>query len=99
MSRTDSGISAFEATSSTHKFKDLWNAGHEATLHFETQAGQAWDTLRVALGHHQERSRSVHLRYADVSDVRLILELLKKQIQMELMQMKKLTKHLRRKTI
>ena len=52
MSPTDSGLSAFEATSFMHKFKYLWNAGHEATLHFETQAGQAWATLRVALGHH-----------------------------------------------
>ena len=61
MSRTDSGISAFEATSFMHKFKDLWNAGHEATLLFETQAGQAWATLRVALGHHPHVSGKKHV--------------------------------------
>ena len=46
------GISAFEATSFMNKFKDLWHAGHQASLSFETEAGQAWATLRVALGPH-----------------------------------------------
>ena len=45
-------ISAFEATSFMNKFKDLWHAGHQASLSFETEAGQAWATLRVALGPH-----------------------------------------------
>ena len=43
-------ISAFEATSFINKFKDLWNAGQQATLHFETKAGEAWATISVALG-------------------------------------------------
>ena len=43
-------ISAFEATSFMNKFKDLWNAQQQATLHFETKAGQAWATISVALG-------------------------------------------------
>ena len=49
MSHTDS-ISAFEATSFMNKFKDLWNTGQQATLHFETKAGEAWATISVALG-------------------------------------------------
>ena len=34
------------------KFKSLWQAGHTANLFLETQAGQAWVTLKVALGPH-----------------------------------------------
>ena len=43
-------ISAFESTSFINKFKDLWNAGQQATLHFETKAAQALNTISVALG-------------------------------------------------
>ena len=43
---------AFEATSLTNKFKQLWLAGIEAKLVFETHAGQAWGTLHVSLGEH-----------------------------------------------
>ena len=45
-------ISAYEATSFMEKFKSLWQAGHTANLFLETQAGQAWVTLKVALGPH-----------------------------------------------
>ena len=60
MSHTDS-LFAFEGTSFMQKFKDLWNSGHQATLHFETQAGQAWATLRVALGSHPHVSAKKHV--------------------------------------
>ena len=43
---------AFEATSLNNKFKQLWLAGIEAKLVFETRAGQAWGTLHVCLGEH-----------------------------------------------
>jgi hypothetical protein len=43
---------AFEATSLNNKFKQLWLAGTEAKLVFETRAGQAWGTLHVCLGEH-----------------------------------------------
>ena len=33
------------------KFKYLWNAGLEAHLDIDTQAGQAWVGLRLRLGH------------------------------------------------
>ena len=33
------------------KFKSLWNAGLEAHLDVDTQAGQAWVGLRLRLGH------------------------------------------------
>ena len=42
----------FEATSFLNKFKDLWQAGHQANLYFETEAGKAWATHRVCLGDH-----------------------------------------------
>ena len=45
-------VPAFEATSFMKKFKDLWLAGHNASLLFETEAGEASATLRVALGPH-----------------------------------------------
>ena len=51
-SRGHHHLSAYQATSFYSKFKDLWLAGHSAQLNFETQAGQAWATLRVALGPH-----------------------------------------------
>ena len=50
--RADRPLAAFEATSFLNKFKNLWHAGHQATLSFETEAGQAWATLRVRLGDH-----------------------------------------------
>ena len=43
---------AFEATRLNIKFKQLWLAGIEAKLVFETHAGQAWGTLHVSLGEH-----------------------------------------------
>ena len=43
---------AFEATSLTNKFNQLWLAGIEARLVFETHGGQAWGTLHVCLGEH-----------------------------------------------
>ena len=46
------GISAFETTSLTNKFKSLWLAGVEAKLVFETRAGQSWGSLHVCLGAH-----------------------------------------------
>ena len=45
-------IPAFEATSLTNKFKQLWLTGTEAKLVFETRAGKAWGTLHVCLGEH-----------------------------------------------
>jgi hypothetical protein len=51
-------VSPFEATSFVTKFKDLWLAGHNASLLFETEAGEASATLRVALGAHP---RKLHL--------------------------------------
>ena len=48
----DRPFPAFEATSFLNKFKDLWLAGHQANLSFETKDGQAWATLRVCLGDH-----------------------------------------------
>ena len=55
------GISAFEATSLTNKFKRLGLADVQAKLVFESRAGQAWGTLEVHLGehpgqHHQQPS-------------------------------------------
>ena len=43
---------AFEATSLNNKFKQLWLAGIQAKLVFETHAGHAWGTLHVCLGEH-----------------------------------------------
>ena len=43
---------AFEAASLNNKFKQLWLAGIDAKLVFETHAGQAWGTLHVCLGEH-----------------------------------------------
>ena len=58
MSHTDHRqLSAFEATSFMNKFKDLWQAGQLANLYFETEAGQAWATIRVALGSHPLNTR------------------------------------------
>ena len=34
------------------KFKNLWQAGHNAHLDIDTQAGQAWVSLRLELGEH-----------------------------------------------
>ena len=42
-------ISAFKSTSFMNSFKDLQNAGQQATLHFENKAGQAWTTVNLAL--------------------------------------------------
>ena len=41
---------AFEATSLNNKFKQLWLAGIDTKLVFETHAGQAWANLNVQLG-------------------------------------------------
>ena len=53
---------AFEATSLQNKFKQLWLAGIQAKLVFETHAGHAWGTLHVCLGehpgHHQQPPHS-----------------------------------------
>ena len=46
------GFPAFETTSLMNKCKSLWFDGVEATLVFETHAGQAWGTLHVSLGQH-----------------------------------------------
>ena len=43
---------AFEATSLNNKFKQLWLAGIQAKLVFETHAGHAWGSLHVCLGEH-----------------------------------------------
>ena len=40
-----------ELDSFIDKFKSLWNAGLEAHLDIDTQAGQAWVGLRLSLGH------------------------------------------------
>ena len=45
-------LPAFETSSLNNKFKQLWLAGIEAKLVFETHAGQAWGTLHVSLGEH-----------------------------------------------
>ena len=65
-------LSAFEATSFMNKFKDLWHSGHKATLSFETEAGQAWATIKVALGphpvqqkHETSKERRLRRRAAD----------------------------------
>ena len=52
-------ISAFEATSFMNKFKDLWKGNKKASLHFETEAGEAFVTLKVALGPHPCKARHV----------------------------------------
>ena len=52
-------VSAYEATSFMNKFKSLWQAGHTANLSFETQAGQAWTTLKIALGDHPNPARQI----------------------------------------
>ena len=59
-SRDHRHLSAYEATSFYSKFKDLWLAGYSAHLNFETQAGQAWATLRVALGPHPMNVQPPH---------------------------------------
>ena len=41
---------AFEFTSLSNKFKQLWLTGKEAKLEFETCEGQAWGSLHVCLG-------------------------------------------------
>ena len=51
-SKLNSHIPAFETTSLTNKFKQLWLTGTEAKLVFETRAGKAWGTLHVCLGEH-----------------------------------------------
>ena len=43
-------LSAFEATSFVNKFKDLWKSNKKASLHFETEAGEAFVTLKTGLG-------------------------------------------------
>jgi hypothetical protein len=48
-------VRAKEWLSFMTKFKDLWLAGHNASLLFETQAGEASATLRVALGAHPRK--------------------------------------------
>ena len=51
-SESNRHIPAFEATSLTNKFKQLWLTGTEARLVFETRDGKAWGTLHVCLGEH-----------------------------------------------
>ena len=51
---------AFEATSLNNKLKQLWLAGIEAKLVFETQGGNAWGTLHVCLGEHPGRHPLPH---------------------------------------
>ena len=55
-------IPAIETTSFPNKFKNLWLAGVEAKLVFETHAGKAWGTLHVCLGEHpgQDQQPLVH---------------------------------------
>ena len=43
---------AYEFTSLTIKFKQLWSTGKEAKLEFKTHEGQAWGSLHVCLGEH-----------------------------------------------
>ena len=43
---------AYEFTSLTNKFKQLWLTGKEAKLEFKTHEGQAWGSLHVCLGEH-----------------------------------------------
>ena len=42
----------FEFDSFVTKFRQLWHAGFDATLKFDTNAGQAWVSLQAGLGHH-----------------------------------------------
>jgi len=42
-----------EVSSFVNKFSSLWRSGCDASLHFESQAGQAYVTIRLGLGAHQ----------------------------------------------
>ena len=41
-----------EVSSFVNKFSSLWRSGRVASLHFESQAGQAYVTIRLGLGAH-----------------------------------------------
>ena len=51
-SESNRHIPAFEATSLTNKFKQLWLTGTEARFVFETRDGKVWGILHVCLGEH-----------------------------------------------
>ena len=53
-SESHCGIPAFEMTSLSNKFKNLWLAGVEGKLVFETHAGKAWVHLHVQLEQAQD---------------------------------------------
>ena len=53
---SDPQFPAFEFTSLTNKFKELWFTGKEAKLVFETCEGKAWGSLHVCLGEHPRQA-------------------------------------------
>ena len=55
-SDSDPHLPAFELTSLTNKFKQLWFTGKEAKLVFETCEGKAWGSLHVCLGEHPRQA-------------------------------------------
>ena len=62
-------MSAYEAIIVIFKFKDLWHSGHKANLYLETEAGQAWVTIKVCLGsypsHHQKHVKPSQERHRE----------------------------------